>query len=145
MGGVIALDFVSRYRDRVVTLTLCDSSPGFGSLSQARRAEFIRLRQKHLLAGKEPRDIAPAVAQSPLGKNPRAGASDQLVASLSALHKQSYLKTIAATNGELFAKIRPRKDRRANPRRGRRTGHAHPTLHVARAGAPHPGRSPHDH
>ena len=69
MGGVIALDFVSRYRDRVVTLTLCDSSPGFGSLSQARRAEFIRLRQKHLLAGKEPRDIAPAAGQeSPGGR-----------------------------------------------------------------------------
>ena len=131
MGGVIALDFVSRYRDRVVTLTLCDSSPGFGSLSQARRAEFIRLRQEPLLAGKEPSDIAPAVAQSLLGKNPRAGAYEQLVASMSALHKQSYLKTIAATNGELFAKIRPRKDRRANPRRGGRTGHAHPTRHVA--------------
>jgi 3-oxoadipate enol-lactonase len=97
MGGVIALDFVSRYQDRVATLTLCDSSPGFGSLSQARRAEFIRLRQEPLLAGKEPRDIARAVAQSLLGRNPRAGAFEQLVASMSALHKQSYLKTIAAT------------------------------------------------
>jgi 3-oxoadipate enol-lactonase len=97
MGGVIALDFVSRYRDRVATLTLCDSSAGFGSLSQARRAEFIRLRQEPLLAGKEPRDIAPAVAQSLLGKNPRAGAYEQLVASMSALHKHSYLKTIAGT------------------------------------------------
>jgi 3-oxoadipate enol-lactonase len=97
MGGVIALDFVSRYQDRVATLTLCDSSPGFGSLSQARRAEFIRLRQEPLLAGKEPRDIAPAVAQSLLGRNPRAGAFEQLVASMSALHKQSYVKTIAAT------------------------------------------------
>jgi 3-oxoadipate enol-lactonase len=44
MGGVIGLDFVSRYQDRVATLTLCDSSPGFGFLSEARRAEFIRLR-----------------------------------------------------------------------------------------------------
>jgi 3-oxoadipate enol-lactonase len=97
MGGVIGLDFVSRYQDRVATLTLCDSSPGFGFLSEARRAEFIRLRQEPLLAGKDPRDIAPAVAQSLLGKNPRAGVYEQLVASMSALHKQSYLKTIAGT------------------------------------------------
>ena len=97
MGGVIALDFAERFPNRVATLTLCDSLPGFTHLSEAQRAEFIRLRQEPLLAGKEPSDMAPAVARSLLSKNPRAGAYERLVASMAALHKQSYLKTIAGT------------------------------------------------
>ena len=97
MGGMIALDFATRYADRVATLTLCDSLPGFTHLSEAQRAEFIRLRQEPLLAGKEPSDMAPAVARSLLGKNPRAGSYERLVESMSALHKQSYLKTIAGS------------------------------------------------
>jgi 3-oxoadipate enol-lactonase len=99
MGGLIALDFSTQYPDRVATLTLCDSMPGFTHLSQAQRREFIRLRQEPLLAGKEPRDMAPAVAKSLLGKSPRAGAYDRLVASMSALHKESYLKTISGSVG----------------------------------------------
>jgi 3-oxoadipate enol-lactonase len=95
MGGVIALDFADRFPQRVATLTLCDSTPGFTNMGERERAEFIRLRQEPLLAGKEPSDIAPAVARSLLGRNPRAGAYERLVASMSALHKHSYLKTIA--------------------------------------------------
>ncbi len=97
MGGVIALDFAERFPERVATLTLCDSMPGFGHLTDAQRAEFIRLRQEPLLAGKEPSEMAPAVARTLLGKHPRAGVFERLVASMSALHKQSYLKTIAAS------------------------------------------------
>jgi len=95
MGGMIALDFATRYRDRVATLTLCDSLPGFTHLNEDQRREFIRLREEPLLAGKEPRDMAPAVARSLLGTNPRAGSYERLVESMSVLHKQSYLKTIA--------------------------------------------------
>ena len=97
MGGMIALDFAERHGDRVASLTLCDSLPGFTHLSDDQRREFIRLRQEPLLAGKEPRDMAPAVAHSLLGKNPRAGSYERLVESMSALHKQSYLKTIAGS------------------------------------------------
>jgi 3-oxoadipate enol-lactonase len=96
MGGVIGLDFVSRWPDRVTTLTLCDSLPGFSHLSDEQRREFIRLRQEPLLAGKEPKDIAPAVAKSLLSKSPRPESFERLVASMSALHKESYLKTIAS-------------------------------------------------
>jgi 3-oxoadipate enol-lactonase len=96
MGGVIALDFVARFPERVATLTLCDTLPGFSHLSDEQRREFIRLRQEPLLAGKEPKDIAPAVAKSLLGKSPRRGAFERLVASMAALHKASYLKTIAS-------------------------------------------------
>jgi len=95
MGGMIALDFATRYGDRVATLTLCDSLPGFTHLSEDQRSEFVRLREEPLLAGREPRDMAPAVARSLLGKNPRPGSYERLVESMSVLHKQAYLKTIA--------------------------------------------------
>jgi len=97
MGGMIALDFATRYGDRVATLTLCDSLPGFTHLTENQRSEFIRLREEPLLAGGEPRDMAPAVARSLLGKNPRRGSYERLVESMSVLHKHSYLKTIAGT------------------------------------------------
>jgi 3-oxoadipate enol-lactonase len=97
MGGVIALDFYAHYPERVATLTICDSLPGFSHLTPEQRSEFVRLRQEPLLAGKEPRDIAPAVAQTLIGKSARTGSFERLVASMSALHKQSYLKTIAGT------------------------------------------------
>jgi 3-oxoadipate enol-lactonase len=97
MGGVIAMDFAGRYPDRVSTLTLCDTMPGFGHLTDGQRREFIRLRQEPLLAGKEPRDIAPVVAKTLLGKSPRPGCFERLVASMTALHKESYIKTITGS------------------------------------------------
>jgi 3-oxoadipate enol-lactonase len=97
MGGVIAMDFYSGYPERVATLTICDSLPGFSHLTPEQRREFVRLRQEPLLAGKEPKDIAPAVAETLIGKSARPGSFERLVASMSALHKQSYLKTIAGT------------------------------------------------
>jgi 3-oxoadipate enol-lactonase len=97
MGGVIAIDFATRFGDRLASLTLCDSMPGFGHLTPAQRREFIRLRQEPLLAGQEPRDIAPAVARTLLSKSPRPGCFERLVASMTALHKESYIKTITGS------------------------------------------------
>jgi 3-oxoadipate enol-lactonase len=97
MGGMIAMDFYSRYPQRVATLTICDSLPGFNHLTPDQRSEFVRLRQEPLVAGKEPKDIAPAVAETLIGKSARPGSFQRLVDSMSALHKQSYLKTIAGT------------------------------------------------
>jgi 3-oxoadipate enol-lactonase len=94
MGGTIAIDFYSRYPERVATLTICDSL-GFNHFTPEQRREFVRLRQEPLLAGKEPKDIAPVVAETLIGKSARPGSFERLVASMSALHKQSYLKTIA--------------------------------------------------
>jgi 3-oxoadipate enol-lactonase len=94
---LFAIDFATRYPDQVATLTLCDTMPGFGHLTGAQRREFIRLRQEPLLAGKEPRDIAPVVAKTLLGKSPRPGCFERLVASMTALHKESYLKTITGS------------------------------------------------
>ncbi len=97
MGGVIALDFAAKFPARVATLTLCDTMPGFGHLTDAQRRDFIRLRQEPLLAGKEPRDIAPVVARTLLSKSPPPGCFDRLVASMTALHKDSYIKTITGS------------------------------------------------
>jgi 3-oxoadipate enol-lactonase len=97
MGGLIAFDFHATHPERVATLTICDSMPGMTGLSEEGRREFIRLRQEPLLNGKEPRDIAPTVARTLVGKSAKPGAFERLVASMSALHKDSYLKTIVAT------------------------------------------------
>jgi 3-oxoadipate enol-lactonase len=97
MGGLIALDFHATHPERVATLTICDSMPGMTGLSTEARREFIRIRQEPLLNGKEPRDIAPIVAKTLVGKSAQPGSFERLVASMSALHKDSYLKTIEAT------------------------------------------------
>ena len=97
MGGLIAFDFHATYPDRVATLTICDSMPGMTGLNVEARREFIRIRQEPLLNGKEPRDIAPIVAKTLVGKSAKPGSFERLVASMSALHKESYLKTIEAT------------------------------------------------
>jgi 3-oxoadipate enol-lactonase len=94
---MVALDFYARYAQRVTTLTICDSLPGFDHLSAAQRREFIRLRQAPLLAGRQPKDIAPAVAKTLIGNPAHVGCYERLVESMSVLHKESYLKTIAAT------------------------------------------------
>ena len=49
------------------------------------------------MAGNEPKDIAPTVAATLIGKSARPGSFERLVASMAALHKHSYLKTIAAS------------------------------------------------
>lgn len=94
MGGLIIMDFHAMYPERVATLTICDSLPGFADLSPAQRAEFIRLRKEPLVQGRQPSDIAPVVARTLVGKSAVAGAYERLVASMSALHKESYIKTI---------------------------------------------------
>ncbi len=97
MGGLIAFDFCATNPERVATLTICDSMPGMSGLTAEARREFIRIRQEPLLSGKEPRDIAPSVAKTLVGKSAKPGSFERLVASMSALHKDSYLKTIEAT------------------------------------------------
>jgi 3-oxoadipate enol-lactonase len=97
MGGLIAFDFHASHPERVATLTICDSMPGMTGLNAEARREFIRIRQEPLLNGKEPCDIAPIVAKTLVGKSAKPGSFERLVASMSALHKESYLKTIEAT------------------------------------------------
>ncbi|MDE0057784.1 MAG: alpha/beta fold hydrolase [Defluviicoccus sp.] len=98
MGGRIAQDFCARYPDRVATLVLCDTMSDFrDSMTPEKRAEFIRLRQAPLKAGKEPRDIADALVDSLAGPGADEPARRRLWDSIAALHKESYLKTIEAS------------------------------------------------
>ena len=98
MGGLILQDFYEREPQRAASLVLCNTLASFAEmLTPEQRAEFIRLRQEPLLAGGEPRDIAPGVAQSFSGPDISEAQMARLVASMSALHKESYLKTIVAT------------------------------------------------
>ena len=98
MGGRIALDFLARYPDRASSLTLSGTRASFAQRTDAEREEFLRLRKKPLVEdGKEPRDIAPTVARSLMGRRSTSTHFDQLVESIAALHKESYVKTIEAS------------------------------------------------
>ncbi len=94
MGGLIAMNFHALFPERVATLTLCDTLPGFSHLSPEQAREFIRLRLEPLRAGKELKDIAEGVAQSLVSKSSPRTAFQRMVESMCALHKTSYMKTI---------------------------------------------------
>lgn len=97
MGGRIAMDLAEKFPDRILSLTLIDTHPGFGHLSEEKKAEFIRLRKEPLVNGKEPKDIAEPVARTLVGPKASEEAYQRLVASMTALHKESYIKSIEAT------------------------------------------------
>jgi len=97
MGGRVAAEVFARFPKRVDRLVLADTHLGFANLSDAERAEFVRLRRDPLLAGREPRDIAEPVARSLSGPNITPEAFGKLVDSISRLHKESYIKTIESS------------------------------------------------
>ena len=97
MGGRIAFSFYEKYSKRVSSLILCDTHRGFKHFSKKEQDEFIRLRKEPLLAGKEPKDIAPIVAKTLIGKPENSATFDALVDSMSRLHKDSYIKSIEAS------------------------------------------------
>ena len=97
MGGQIATLFYDKYPNYVKTLTLCDTHFGLSNLSPTEVEKFINLRKKPLLNGKVPKDIAPSVASTLIGDTNNISAYNQLVESMSLLHKESYLKTIESS------------------------------------------------
>lgn len=97
MGGRIAMRTALLHPQRVATLTLVDTHEGFEAFTPAQRQAFVDSRRAPLLAGKEPADIAPAVARSLVGRKARPEHLQQLVDSISALHKDSYIKSLQAT------------------------------------------------
>jgi 3-oxoadipate enol-lactonase len=97
MGGRIAQDFYARHPERVASLVLVATFTGFQKFSEQDRKKFVDLRKKPLVEGKEPKDIAPVVAKTLVGPNATQEQYDRLVASMAALHKESYIKTVEAT------------------------------------------------
>jgi len=97
MGGRIAMRAALLHPSRVATLTLVDTHEGFEAFSPEQRQAFVDSRRAPLLAGKEPRDIADAVARSLVSPRARPEHLQQLVDSIAALHKESYIKSLQAT------------------------------------------------
>jgi len=97
MGGRIARDFALQRPHRVASLTLANSSPGYDALSPAAVQAYLDARRAPLLAGKSPRDIAPELARRLVGSQPAPGVLDELAASIAALRKDSYLKSLEAS------------------------------------------------
>ena len=97
MGGRIARDFALQRPHRVASLTLANSSPGYDALSPEAVQAYLDARRAPLLAGKTPRDIAPERARALISSRPAPGVFEELVASLAALRKDSYLKSLEAS------------------------------------------------
>ncbi len=98
MGGRISQDFCALFPDRVKTMTLVATFTGFKNFTPEERQKFIDLRKKPLVEeGKEPKDIAPVVAKALIGPHATEAQYQELVASMAALHKESYIKTVEAT------------------------------------------------
>jgi 3-oxoadipate enol-lactonase len=97
MGGRIALDFYEQAPQRVRSLALVDTFPGYDdSFTPEAREKFIRLRKQPLLDGKEPRDIAPTIAKTLVSSCAEPAHLQALIDSMTALRKESYIKAIEA-------------------------------------------------
>ena len=97
MGGRIAMRTALLHPARVATLTLLDTHEGFEAFTPEQRRDFVASRRDPLLSGKEPSDIAGPVARSLIGPKAKPEHLQQLVDSIAALHKYSYIKSLEAT------------------------------------------------
>ena len=94
LGVKVAMYFAYLFPDRLLSLTLRDGSITSRSADPESLREFVRLRQQPLLDGKEPADIAEPVARSLVSPRAVPGALEQLIDSMSRLHKDMYLKAL---------------------------------------------------
>jgi 3-oxoadipate enol-lactonase len=97
MGGRIAMRAALLHPQRIATLTLVDTHEGFEAFSPEQREAFVDSRRAPLLAGKTPADIAEPVARTLVSPNARPEHLQQLIDSIAALHKESYIKSLQAT------------------------------------------------
>jgi len=97
MGGRIAMRAALLHPQRIASLRLVDTHEGFEAFSPAQREAFVDSRRAPLLAGKTPADIAEPVARTLVSPNAKPEHLQQLIASIAALHKDSYIKSLQAT------------------------------------------------
>ncbi len=97
LGGRVARDLCLRHPGRVATLVLANTHAGFDALAPEAVDAFIGARRGPFLAGKAPHELAPELARGVLGSAAPARARERLLASLGALRKNAYLKTLEAS------------------------------------------------
>ncbi|MBM3486127.1 MAG: alpha/beta fold hydrolase [Alphaproteobacteria bacterium] len=98
MGGRIAQDFYPRHPERVATLTLCDTFPGFEGATRAQTPEeFVDSRIKPLLEGKTPMEVAAARVGRLMSPKRSEDAFRRAVESSASIHIESYIKTVRAS------------------------------------------------
>ena len=107
MGGQIACLFYEKHPEKVQSMVLCDTHFGLGNLEKKEIKKFINSRKKPLLEGLQPKDIALPVSKSLVGNLNNKVAIEELVNSMSKLHKKSYLKTIEASMSTFHDHIFP--------------------------------------
>lgn len=108
MGGMILQDFYDRYASRVATLSLVDTSAGFGVASEEAKRDFLARRLDPLEKGLTPKDIAPGVVQVLASQYATQTARDQLIASLSALRVEPYKQALHAIVTTDFRSVLPK-------------------------------------
>ncbi len=87
MGGRIARNVALRAPERLHSLVLISTSPGFNALSSERVMQFINER----------RTRTPQSLRRLLGSKPNHAAYEELVDSVSRVHEASYQKTLEAS------------------------------------------------
>jgi 3-oxoadipate enol-lactonase len=108
MGGMIAQDFYGRYAQRVATLSLIDTSAGFGNTSEAVRRDFLARRLDPLERGLTPRDIAPSVVEVLVASSASAAAREQMLSSIKNLRIEPYKQALHAIITTDFRAVLPR-------------------------------------
>jgi 3-oxoadipate enol-lactonase len=110
MGGYIAQDFFGFYPHRVATLTLADTSQGFGAADEAARQDFLARRLAPLESGLTPADIAPKMVDVLAGPKATEETRQRLTDSVSAVRSEAYIQALKATVSTDFRHILPRID-----------------------------------
>jgi pimeloyl-ACP methyl ester carboxylesterase len=108
MGGMIIQDFYGRHAERIATLALVDTSPGFGGVPEAARRDFLARRLDPLEKGLTPVDIAPGVVEVLVAKGASAAIREQLRGSLLALRVEPYKQALHAIVTTDFRPVLPK-------------------------------------
>ncbi len=107
MGGMIIQDFYGRYADRVATLSLVDTSSGFGGVPDAVRQDFLARRLEPLEKGLSPAEIAPEVVKVLVAESAEQAVRDKLITSMSTLRPDAYKQALHAIVTTDFREVLP--------------------------------------
>jgi 3-oxoadipate enol-lactonase len=104
LGGRIALDFTAHHPDKVLSLTLADTSAGSEAMNSEEKIEaFLDQRLAPLRQGLTPADTAAKLRDRLAGPEASDEAREEIRASLAAQRKENYAKTLeGAARHQIF-------------------------------------------